>query len=725
MSKIAVAMVHGLGANKPCEMMEDVTAAIHTVCSLSPEVPDRDNPGSTKPDTSRTEIYKREDEQGRESNVYLRDYKVKETGSLLCVAEGYWGDISLIRSGFWNFVWGLVLNLFGLRYFADAALDRNSVLAQLMRAVLNLIVSIIVTITLPLNLFALVFGFLMLHLPGFFLTGEDLQKLYTSADPASSSAWALLMAGFLCGLFSIIVWRGTRKIVKERRLIDNAIYGFGILSFIALISGIASFSEDIRESGDKGVHLFFEKSTKLLTRQVWKDIRKARIVSDDRKCGQKGGVTQERISKNGKALCIYRSGIYIAVLLMAQALIALLTLILALVSLILLGLLWIRRREKPNYASGLFLSVASVFALWLLFGSVLYTIVPADIVAGSALELSLLPKGHSGIQTIYWFEVVPLFLLAGLFVILGSIYVRRGRYASSCRHKNFPMLSPEDWMPRSLDLPPAKKAFPRLIVSKALIGFILLIMMGVLIYIAGTVLFPTSPESFFYSPQFSFKIPVDIPANASVLYLYLYIILLAFIIIMSFLRRGLEITIDVVNHFTSPTDFPFRKREITVDDYPVRKRIANRFEHTIDTLLKEDENPHLVIVAHSQGTIIAYDALCEGLWEKKLKGKVASLTILTFGSPLTHIYQHYFPQHYPKLYEGQGEPRLKSLSEQPNVKWYNVYRIDDYIGTYIHGVTNSFPENMPMSPDGHVKYWQQDIFQELKDKLLVKVRRGI
>ena len=63
--------------------------------------------------------------------------------------------------------------------------------------------------------------------------------------------------------------------------------------------------------------------------------------------------------------------------------------------------------------------------------------------------------------------------------------------------------------------------------------------------------------------------------------------------------------------------------------------------------------------------MITVDALMHGIWSKQLTEHrkplselVASAAILTFGSPITHIYQHYFPRDYGAF----SETGLKDLA---------------------------------------------------------------
>ena len=174
------------------------------------------------------------------------------------------------------------------------------------------------------------------------------------------------------------------------------------------------------------------------------------------------------------------------------------------------------------------------------------------------------------------------------------------------------------------------------------------------------------------------------------------------------LRLALDVAMDVVNHFTAPGN-----------GYPIRSSISDRFHKTLDALVTDasgskegdQEKPHLLIVAHSQGTVIVVDAFTRDLWRKGTKicpalmHRVSSMTILTFGSPLTHIYQHYFPEDYGSF----SGTALSKLADDARVKWLNIYRADDFVGTIIAGPSDTFPRNVPMKEGGHFCYWEREV----------------
>ncbi len=135
--------------------------------------------------------------------------------------------------------------------------------------------------------------------------------------------------------------------------------------------------------------------------------------------------------------------------------------------------------------------------------------------------------------------------------------------------------------------------------------------------------------------------------------------------------------------------------------YPRRARIQKRLATLIDALPDRSSYTQILFVAHSQGSIVVYDYL---------KANAAALAadaavkpgVVTFGSPLGHIYQRYFCGYA----EVVGE--LDKL--QPGLtRWINLYRIDDYIGTWIGPHGEGPVENRALPPGGHVDYWKEDV----------------
>lgn len=194
-------------------------------------------------------------------------------------------------------------------------------------------------------------------------------------------------------------------------------------------------------------------------------------------------------------------------------------------------------------------------------------------------------------------------------------------------------------------------------------------------------------------------------------------------LVLPHLRPVLDIVLDVVNHFhfrdTELEDLlndedEFDINETTFDSGRLfffrRDAIHVRFKSALAHFRdKLDGRPKLTIISHSQGTMVAIEVLNdpELHW---LKNKFESITLVTMGSPFTHLYQHYFAHFYPALDSEQWQPLVERLE-----RWINIYRIDDFVGTQIDFPmprivpTQDCPDgafsNYPVGPRGHMNYW--------------------
>jgi hypothetical protein len=165
-------------------------------------------------------------------------------------------------------------------------------------------------------------------------------------------------------------------------------------------------------------------------------------------------------------------------------------------------------------------------------------------------------------------------------------------------------------------------------------------------------------------------------------------------------RNVLHIVIDITSHFFRPALHPFR-RELTAGEFVTQQRIEARFRRVLQEVLLLDNVTHITVVAHSQGTMIAIDTLWLK-WAKNLL-REREVSLVTMGSPFSHLYQYYFPLRYPRLFSGDqawGGDLIHAVDH-----WINIYRVDDYIGTWIKG-RDGFPVNYrTATPGGHTDYW--------------------
>jgi hypothetical protein len=131
------------------------------------------------------------------------------------------------------------------------------------------------------------------------------------------------------------------------------------------------------------------------------------------------------------------------------------------------------------------------------------------------------------------------------------------------------------------------------------------------------------------------------------------------------LRPGLDILLDVDNWM----------RELPADANP-RARISGRFVSLLRYIAAQQYDA-LVIVAHSQGTVITADVLRfirTDADEPQLAAlRVVPVYFFTMGCPLRDLYARRFP----RLYHWAAAPDPKPLGVR---QWTNAYRSGDYIG---------------------------------------------
>jgi hypothetical protein len=140
--------------------------------------------------------------------------------------------------------------------------------------------------------------------------------------------------------------------------------------------------------------------------------------------------------------------------------------------------------------------------------------------------------------------------------------------------------------------------------------------------------------------------------------------------------------------------------------FEIRKKVIKRFgailEHFNALKKNREERQELVIVCHSQGTVFALEFMKDRLCRRALE-KFESVKLVTMGSPFTHIYQYYLSGHCKAL-------EAAILEIKPD--WINLYRTDDYIGTYLTmnpQITEpdeiDYPKNIEVGPGGHTGYF--------------------
>ena len=169
------------------------------------------------------------------------------------------------------------------------------------------------------------------------------------------------------------------------------------------------------------------------------------------------------------------------------------------------------------------------------------------------------------------------------------------------------------------------------------------------------------------------------------------------------LVQGSFLLQDIIDY---QPDGPFARKRAAQDvgaDGPAvasaaRRRIDNRLDQVVRDLTEREKIDLLVIVAHSQGSVIVYDLLPEVI--RRCEAAGAPVKIITLGSPLAHIYAHYFEE-YEGL--GGGLDRLGPVV----LSWWNFWRVDDAIGTRLSDRPTCFVQEHALPRGGHSNYWRE------------------
>ena len=177
-------------------------------------------------------------------------------------------------------------------------------------------------------------------------------------------------------------------------------------------------------------------------------------------------------------------------------------------------------------------------------------------------------------------------------------------------------------------------------------------------------------------------------------------------VLVKWLRNWIHIMTDIINHFHRPEE-----------NFPTRRRIEARFRAVLERILQVERPTSWTILAHSQGTMIALHVLAEEHLKAGLE-ELREVKLVTFGSPFSHLYQHYFPYQYPPIQRSR-EGKLACS------RWVNLFRIDDFVGTHIDGgdgdlQKQQWPENVPLPKGGaqaHVSYWELAVLSKIADLL--------
>ena len=152
------------------------------------------------------------------------------------------------------------------------------------------------------------------------------------------------------------------------------------------------------------------------------------------------------------------------------------------------------------------------------------------------------------------------------------------------------------------------------------------------------------------------------------------------------LRAPLDAVLDVDNHF----------REFPRDAIP-RARIMARYVALLDHL-REEGYARIVVVAHSQGTVISADLLryltvrqtSNDVLPSSMIETVANyvrdiqdVSFMTFGCPLRQLYAARFPTRYGWVDAVNGGVVGPTVADVGVKRWFNAYCSGDYVGRWI------------------------------------------
>jgi len=141
------------------------------------------------------------------------------------------------------------------------------------------------------------------------------------------------------------------------------------------------------------------------------------------------------------------------------------------------------------------------------------------------------------------------------------------------------------------------------------------------------------------------------------------------------LRVAIDAVLDIDNYFNDP---PNRQ--------PPRARIYSRYASLL-SYLRDKGYARIVIVSHSQGTVISADLLRYLHVQRRLRDVVGAIPValVTVGSPLRDLYA----ERFPLLYEWMGSNEAGFTSSAPSAsdigatEWVNACRSGDYVGRFI------------------------------------------
>jgi hypothetical protein len=179
--------------------------------------------------------------------------------------------------------------------------------------------------------------------------------------------------------------------------------------------------------------------------------------------------------------------------------------------------------------------------------------------------------------------------------------------------------------------------------------------------------------------------------------------------LVALLSNPVHIARDLVDYQYSPRRASVlssaRRRSRDPSLWPRRARIQARLEKVLNEVVRNGHFDQVIFGVHSQGSVIIFDYLNDAASGNKEIGGLKP-DLVTCGSPLAHLYQHYFFE-YADL-----ERDIASVRKRIG-RWINLYRIDDYIGAQIGQLADETIKNEQLGPGGHMDYWRLERLGQL------------
>ncbi|MCV3272129.1 hypothetical protein [Roseobacter sinensis] len=178
-----------------------------------------------------------------------------------------------------------------------------------------------------------------------------------------------------------------------------------------------------------------------------------------------------------------------------------------------------------------------------------------------------------------------------------------------------------------------------------------------------------------------------------------------FVLIYNFsdiVAGGLGVVRDIVTYAVVRNCKWLSSVEERRPNFHERNAIDARFRRVLYYGIEALTPDRITIIAHSQGTVIATQML-QNAWVKRRiaeladvlpSGRPPEVTLVTMGSPVTHIYRRYFKQFFQVPLENMPDGMV----------WHNIHRADDFVGTTIDGV-EGLAGNWAVPAGGHTGYF--------------------